>query len=93
MRISLCKNIINNHRANYKKFVEYPDKHVCLIIKVTDKYQGITNFGLGWRDYFIDLLNGKGNTEIEVEKLVKFKLTEVFDDSIIFKNLLVTSLN
>ncbi len=50
---------------------ELSDKHICFIIRIdsTKDDQNIS-FGKDWRQYTVDLLNGKGLSQISMRKLM-----------------------
>lgn len=83
-RINMCRSMINNHRLK-RMSNKKPDeilliKHVCFIMRIDqNKEDQSISFGKEWRQYTIDLLNGKGHTQISIEDLIK----KNFDDLII----------
>ena len=44
-------------------------------------------FGKGWKEYFVDILNGKGNTKFEVKSLLEKSYSDILRDDIMFRNL------
>ncbi|CDW73692.1 UNKNOWN [Stylonychia lemnae] len=78
--INLCRSQINNQRTKRlleieknPNYTEASAKHVCLIIKldqtIEDNDYNIS-FGKDWRQYTIDLLNGKGQSDIDLKDLM-----------------------
>jgi len=68
-RINMCRCIVTNLRLkrtiNKQNADQLLIKHVCFIIRIdTTKEDQSISFGREWRQYTIDLLNGKGNSNI-----------------------------
>ena len=65
---------------------------MCLIVKIDNKYEGNVLFGKGWKEYFVDVLNGRGTTNIEVRSLLGKRYRDVIKEESIFRNLVELAL-
>ncbi|CDW84752.1 UNKNOWN [Stylonychia lemnae] len=78
--INLCRSKINNQRTKRlleieknPNYADAPAKHVCLIIKLDQTKEDNDyniSFGKDWRQYTVDLLNGKGQSDIDLQDLM-----------------------
>ena len=54
------------------------------MIKIYGRYDANICFGPGWKETFIDLVNGKGSSEIEVYKFLHFNFNQLVKDENVF---------
>ena len=70
----MCRSIINNQRLKRSLNVEaeqaIPIKHICFIILIDYGIGQTISFGKEWRQYTVDMLNGKGHSDISIESLI-----------------------
>eukprot|EP00347_Sterkiella_histriomuscorum_P013947 403362749 len=96
LTIQLCKSLINQIRIKYiLEFQEQKDnkteivqKNLVLIVKIKENFNSNIYFTQGWKELFIDLTNGKGNSSISQEFLLNSEIKEIFENKGIFKELL-----
>eukprot|EP00347_Sterkiella_histriomuscorum_P006051 403354251 len=103
MIISLCKSLINQQRNKYKIYAQKvsqvtkgylpPQKNVVFIIRVYGVFNANICFGQGWKETFIDLSNGKANTQTHVDKFLNCTLSRLLRDPEMFKDILEISIS
>eukprot|EP00347_Sterkiella_histriomuscorum_P011197 403373375 len=96
LTIQLCKSLINQIRIKYiletqeqkDNKTEIMKKNLVLIVKVKENFNSNIYFTQGWKELFIDLTNGKGNSIISQEFLLNSDLMEIIENKGIFTELL-----
>eukprot|EP00347_Sterkiella_histriomuscorum_P007764 403347649 len=86
-RINICKSVINEQRSNYKlqkdeiqkttQGYSPVQKNVVFIVKVYGLCDAQITFGQGWKETFIDICDGLGNSSTHVAKLLEPKLYQI----------------
>eukprot|EP00347_Sterkiella_histriomuscorum_P010832 403374756 len=73
--INLCRSKINSERTKRSLLPDSDqlvNKHICFIIKLDftkESNDHYVSFGKDWRQYMVDLLNGRGHQEITIKQL------------------------
>lgn len=68
-------------------------KNIILIMRVYVTYESNICFGIGWKEFFLDLSNGCGNTEILISDLLNDKVENIINNKQIFSEIMDLSLS
>jgi hypothetical protein len=75
-----------------------PIKHICFLILIDQNHEDCSiSFGKEWMQYTVDLLNGKGHSEMPLDSLINKKFSDLILASVsqnsLFESSLIDSLS